>query len=93
MFDNDQQGHCTSIPRISFSNNLADVQQQQLIKHEKIAYRDPPVSSDFEFSISSYGMISADEVIFKGKLLHVKEHCTKKTLQDELLVNDKSEVD
>ncbi|XP_057493891.1 uncharacterized protein LOC130779309 [Actinidia eriantha] len=96
MFNNDQQSHCPSNPRISFSNDFADAQQQQqqqFIKHEKISYRDPPVSSDFEFSISSYGMISADEVIFKGKLLPVKEHCTKMTLRDELLVDDESEDD
>lgn len=72
MFNNDQQqGHCTSIPRISFSSDFADAQQQG-IKHEN-SYREPPVSSDFEFSLSNFGMIAADELIVKGKLLPLKE--------------------
>ncbi|GMP48406.1 hypothetical protein CsSME_00015768 [Camellia sinensis var. sinensis] len=88
MFNNEQQGqYCTSIPRISFSNDFADA--QQMIKHER-SYREPPASSsDFEFSVSNYGMISAEELIVKGKLVPVKEHCSKMTtLRDELLVDD-----
>ncbi|XP_052191984.1 uncharacterized protein LOC127801147 [Diospyros lotus] len=85
MLKKEQQDHCTSIPRISFSDYFAD--GHQLINHES-NYREPPVSSDFEFSTSSYGMISADELIRRGGLLPLKEHCTKMTLRDELLVDD-----
>ncbi|KAL7236612.1 hypothetical protein ACSBR1_019830 [Camellia fascicularis] len=86
MFNNDQQqqGHCTSIPRISFSSDFTDAQHQ--IKHES-SYREPPVSlEDFKFSIDSYGMISADELISKGKLLPLNTKMT--TLREELLVDD-----
>ncbi|XP_009772543.1 uncharacterized protein [Nicotiana sylvestris] len=75
-----QQGICTTMgPRISFSNDFADTQQ----KH---GYKEAPVSSDFEFSVSGYKMIPADEVFFKGKLLPLRENSTKATtLKDELL--------
>ncbi|XP_027157882.1 uncharacterized protein LOC113759505 [Coffea eugenioides] len=81
MFNNDQQGlHAAMGPRISFSNDFADTQQPT--KHDH-SYREAPVSSDFEFSVSGYNMISADEVFFKGKIVP-----TKTTLRDELLVED-----
>ncbi|KAK7319856.1 hypothetical protein RJT34_04584 [Clitoria ternatea] len=75
-------------PRISFSNDF--VVPQQAIKHENI-YREAPVSSDFEFSVKNYSMISADEVFFKGMLLPLKNDTSNKkvvTLRDELLMND-----
>ena len=73
-------------PRISFSNDFADA--QLAVKHENI-YREAPVSSDFEFSVKNYSMISADEVFYQGMLLPLKSDCSKKmTLRDELLVND-----
>ncbi|XP_027348320.1 uncharacterized protein LOC113859847 [Abrus precatorius] len=78
-------------PRISFSNDF--VVAQQAIKHENI-YREAPASSDFEFSVKSYSMISADEVFCQGMLLPLKSDCSKKvTLRDELLVNDDYEED
>ncbi|KAL5541101.1 hypothetical protein UlMin_043387 [Ulmus minor] len=76
-------------PRISFSNDFVDT-TQLAIKHDNI-YREAPVSSDFEFSVKNFGMKSADEIIFQGMLLPVKENSTnqmKKTLKDELLVDD-----
>ncbi|KAA8536191.1 hypothetical protein F0562_028669 [Nyssa sinensis] len=83
LFNNEQQGVCASMgPRISFSNDFVDT--QQAIKQESTC-REAPVSSDFEFSVSSYSMISADELFCKGKLL------PKMTLRDELLVNDEYE--
>ncbi|CAI9769931.1 unnamed protein product [Fraxinus pennsylvanica] len=73
-------------PRISFSSDFAD--PQPVMKQEN-SYREAPVSSDFEFSISNNTMISADELFFKGNLLPLKENCTKTTtLRDELLVDD-----
>lgn len=71
MFNNEQQQGYPSIPRISFSSDFAD--SQQAIKPEN-SYREPPVSSDFEFSLSNFGMnIAADELIVKGKLMPLKE--------------------
>lgn len=76
-------------PRISFSNDFVVGQQANIIKHENI-YREAPVSSsDFEFSVKNYSMISADEVFFQGMLLPLNTESSKKvTLRDELLVND-----
>ncbi|EXC17353.1 hypothetical protein L484_027543 [Morus notabilis] len=94
MFNNEQLGLCTSFmdPRISFSNDFADsTTTQQTMKHENI-YREAPVSSDFEFSVNNYAMRSADEIIFQGMLLPIKDnsanHLRKTTLKEELLVND-----
>ncbi|CAI8618403.1 unnamed protein product [Vicia faba] len=75
-------------PRISFSNDFV-VSQQQAIKHENI-YREAPVSSDFEFSVKKYSMITADQVFFKGMLLPGNECSKKVTLRDELLNDDDS---
>ncbi|XP_047337843.1 uncharacterized protein LOC124941548 [Impatiens glandulifera] len=90
MLSNEQQqvlyGGPTMGPRISFSSDFTHDS-----KHEN-SYREPPVSSDFEFSISGNSMISADEVFFKGKLLPLKESCGKiTTLKDELLLEDEDE--
>ncbi|CAI9104343.1 OLC1v1002994C1 [Oldenlandia corymbosa var. corymbosa] len=91
MYNNDQQGgiHSTMGPRISFSNDFAD--SQYPIKHEN-SYREAPVSSDFEFSVSGYNMIPADEVFFKGKLMPTKNSATKTTIRDELLADDDDDL-
>ncbi|KAF5448664.1 hypothetical protein F2P56_029173 [Juglans regia] len=91
MFNTEQQSLCTPTvnPRISFSNDFADIQQPT--KHEN-TYREAPVSSEFEFSVKNYSMMSADELFFKGMMLPVKNSCTnqqrKMTLRDELSVDD-----
>ncbi|KAH6834358.1 hypothetical protein C2S53_012105 [Perilla frutescens var. hirtella] len=89
MSSNDQrQAFYNTItgPRISFSNDFLDPQQP--IKLEK-SYREAPVSSDFEFSVRNYSMISADEVFFNGKMVPLKENLTRTTtLRDELLAGD-----
>lgn len=91
MFNTEKQGLCspTVDPRISFSNDFADFQQP--IKHEN-TYREAPVSSEFEFSVKDYSMMSADELFCKGMMLPVKNSCTnqqrKMTLRDELSVDD-----
>lgn len=69
-------------PRISFSNDFLD--SQYPIKSDK-SYREAPVSSDFEFSVKNYSMISADEVFFNGKMVPLMENFTKTTIRDELL--------
>ncbi|KAL3814220.1 hypothetical protein ACJIZ3_015488 [Penstemon smallii] len=89
MLNNEQHQHLynNSIgPRISFSNDFADF--QQTMKQEN-SYREAPVSSDFEFSLPNKTMITADELFSKGKLLPMKENCTKiTTLRDELRAGD-----
>ncbi|KAK8694735.1 hypothetical protein V6N13_072280 [Hibiscus sabdariffa] len=81
--------HCPPMsPRISFSNDF--VETQQIIKQERNS-REAPVSSDFEFSVSSYSMLTADELFFKGKLLPFKDNCSnqmQRTLREELLAGD-----
>ncbi|KAA8547207.1 hypothetical protein F0562_003637 [Nyssa sinensis] len=79
-------------PRISFSNDFVESghSHQQMIKHERTSRSEALVSSDFEFSVTNYSMMTADELFFKGRLLPFKDSCTsqKTTLRDELLVDD-----
>ncbi|KAG9450908.1 hypothetical protein H6P81_010873 [Aristolochia fimbriata] len=87
-----QSSFCPSMsPRISFSNDFIDP-DQKIIKHERLAAPPPDASSDFEFSVSNYSMIAADEIFFKGRILPLKENCTTKlqkmTLRDELRNDD-----
>ncbi|KAI9165709.1 hypothetical protein LWI28_019155 [Acer negundo] len=91
--EHNKGSHCAPMsPRISFSNDFAET--QQMIKQERIiSSREapPPVSSDFEFSVTNNSMMSADELFFKGKLLPFKESCNsqmQRTLREELLVDD-----
>lgn len=80
-------------PRISFSNDFVDAKQAMNMKHEGI-YREAPVSTDFEFCVKNYAMISADEVFSQGMLVpnnnNSKCMTSKKmtTLRDELLLSD-----
>lgn len=79
--------HCAPVsPRISFSNDFVDT--QQISKQEKSCRSEAPVSSDFEFSVTNYSMMSADELFFKGRLLPFKDNNKKTTLREELLVDD-----
>ncbi|KAK4347874.1 hypothetical protein RND71_034213 [Anisodus tanguticus] len=84
-------------PRISFSNDFVDSstsssQLHQIMKNDR-TYRDAPVSSDFEFNVSNYSMMSADQLFSNGRLLPFKECCSHKTttLRDELLHEDKDD--
>lgn len=84
-------------PRISFSNDF--VESTSHSHHQMMrTYRDAPVSSDFEFSVTNYSMMSADELFSQGRLLPLKESCNnnqfqKTTLRDELMVEDDDGVD
>ncbi|XP_050206509.1 uncharacterized protein LOC126656081 [Mercurialis annua] len=88
--DHSKGQYCPPIsPRISFSNDFAD--SQQIIKQETRA--SPSSSADFEFnSVTSYSMMSADELFCKGKFVPFKENGNKMqrttTIRDELLVDD-----
>lgn len=89
MYNSEHKGHCPPMsPRISFSNDLVD--SQQIIKQERSS-REAPVSTDFEFSVSNYSMMSADELFFKGRLLPFKDNGSnqmQRTIRDELLADD-----
>ncbi|XP_077225093.1 uncharacterized protein LOC143858323 [Tasmannia lanceolata] len=85
MFNTDHQMG----PRISFSNDfIIDTVDHHTIKPERSASQ----PSDFEFSVTNYNMITADELFFKGRLLPLKDNCTNKlhkmTLRDELRIHD-----
>ncbi|CAJ1942791.1 unnamed protein product [Sphenostylis stenocarpa] len=99
MYNSEHKGrhhnhHCAPVsPRISFSNDFADAQQATKQEHSSASRSEvPAVSSDFEFSVTNYSMMSADELFFKGRLLPYKD--TKRattTLREELLVDDDDE--
>lgn len=91
-------------PRISFSNDFVDSashSNSHSHHHHQVmrAYRDAPVSSsDFEFSVTNYSMMSADELFSQGRLLPLKESSSsqfhhKSTLRDELMVEDDRDHD
>ncbi|XP_047313462.1 uncharacterized protein LOC124916748 [Impatiens glandulifera] len=80
-------------PRISFSNDFVESHHH----HHHLKPRSalpPPPSSDFEFSVTGYSMITADELFFQGKLLPFKDCSTRPTttttttLREELLAGD-----
>ncbi|KAL3525698.1 hypothetical protein ACH5RR_014070 [Cinchona calisaya] len=108
--NNEQQQHkplgdqfCS--PRISFSSDFIETSTATTTHHShhpqtvRSSYRDAPVSSDFEFSVSNYSMMSADELFSQGRLLPLKENSptnrfqktTTTTLRDELLQVDEDD--
>ncbi|XP_022149537.1 uncharacterized protein LOC111017947 [Momordica charantia] len=86
-------------PRISFSSDFVDLQQTRTaIPTAATSSPSPPVSSDFEFSVSNYSMMPADELFFEGRLLPFKDSHSHHhpfhrptTLRDELLLEDEDE--
>lgn len=95
MYNSEHKGHhhfAPMSPRISFSNDFVDAQQAMKQEIRSSRSEPPPVSSDFEFSVTNYSMMSADELFFKGRLLPYKDNCNNQqkttTLRDELLVED-----
>ncbi|KAL5063953.1 hypothetical protein RYX36_025690 [Vicia faba] len=87
---NQYHNHSLSVsPRISFSNDFVDTQQVSNQEKTTTTRSDGPVSTDFEFSVSNYSMMSADELFCKGRLLPFKDSNKKiTTLREELLVDD-----
>lgn len=90
----EQKGHhhCAPMsPRISFSNDFVDLQQAMKQQERRSDTHIPVVSSDFEFSVTNYSMMSADELFSKGRLLPYKDNKIQRattTLKQELLHND-----
>lgn len=84
--------HCAPMsPRISFSNDFVDLQQAMKQQERRSDTHIPVVSSDFEFSVTNYSMMSADELFSKGRLLPYKDNKMQRattTLKQELLHND-----
>ncbi|GAB2231696.1 hypothetical protein Droror1_Dr00010708 [Drosera rotundifolia] len=90
-------------PRISFSNDFVEAHTQGSIIRQERVNREGPISTDFEFNVSGYSMITADELFSKGRLLPLKQRGSPSTspgigsitttLRDELLVDDDGEDD
>ncbi|KAE9614313.1 hypothetical protein Lal_00016686 [Lupinus albus] len=82
-------------PRISFSNDFVDTQQAMNQERGNPRSDSSLVSSDFEFSVTNYNMMSADELFSKGRLLPFKDnnkmHKGTTTLREELLVDEDEE--
>ncbi|KAL7141378.1 hypothetical protein ABFS83_08G048900 [Erythranthe nasuta] len=96
--ESSQYSHSNSNFNSNSNSNFNSHHHQ--IRAAAAAYRDAPVSSDFEFSVTNYSMMSADELFFKGRLLPLKESCTSNgaynggkttTLRDELEHNEEEE--
>ncbi|KAE9607779.1 hypothetical protein Lal_00013439 [Lupinus albus] len=101
MYNSEHKNHHEhhQCPRISFSNDFIDT--QQAMKQEHGCSRSDSallVSSDFEFSVTNYSMMNADELFSKGRLLPFKDNCNNNkmlhkgttTLREELLVDEDS---
>ncbi|XP_010558279.1 PREDICTED: uncharacterized protein LOC104826982 [Tarenaya hassleriana] len=73
-------------PRISFSNDFVEIKPE---KSNTVRAKTELSSSDFEFSVTNYTMMTADELFFKGKLLPFKEtNHVQRTLREELLIEE-----
>lgn len=91
-------------PRISFSNDFVEsARQASNPGHELTRLKETSSSSsssDFEFSVTGYSMMSADELFFKGRLLPFQDTCrhgkkgattTTTTLREELLAEEEED--
>lgn len=78
--------------RISFSNEFVEIRSE---KSNNINTRSSvsKSSTDFEFSVTDYSMIPADEIFLKGKILPLKQtRHVHRTLREELLVEEEGSV-
>ncbi|KAG2327260.1 hypothetical protein Bca4012_036262 [Brassica carinata] len=84
-------------PRISFSNDFVEIRPettktQRSSPLSKQEGSSSSASENFEFSVSNYTMMPADELFSKGKLLPYKEtNQVQRTLREELLVDEEEE--
>ncbi|KAF8085488.1 hypothetical protein N665_0666s0035 [Sinapis alba] len=85
-------------PRISFSNDFVEIRPETRKTPRSSPLSKPEGSSsssaseNFEFSVSNYTMMPADELFSKGKLLPFKEaNQGQRTLREELLVEEEEE--
>ncbi|CAN8278603.1 unnamed protein product [Cochlearia groenlandica] len=89
-----------NVARISFSNEFVELKSEKSDNVNKSNNKNNTRSSfskpsiDFEFSVTDYSMIPADEIFLKGKILPYKEtNNVHKTLREELLVEEEGLVD
>ncbi|CAH8354192.1 unnamed protein product [Eruca vesicaria subsp. sativa] len=85
-------------PRISFSNDFVEIRPETTNKprssplSKQEGSSSATASDNFEFSVSNYTMMPADELFSKGKLLPYKEtNQVQRTLREELLVEEDEE--
>ncbi|KAL0718541.1 hypothetical protein Bca4012_067863 [Brassica carinata] len=83
-------------PRISFSNDFVETRPEITKTPRSSPLSKPEGSSsatdNFEFSVSDYTMMPADELFSKGKFFPFKEtNQIQRTLREELLVEDEEE--
>uniref|UniRef100_A0A1J3J7B1 Uncharacterized protein n=1 Tax=Noccaea caerulescens TaxID=107243 RepID=A0A1J3J7B1_NOCCA len=93
---NSNGGGSPMSPRISFSNDFVEIRPETTKKTRSSPLSKPEGSSsasdNFEFSVSNYTMMPADELFSQGKLLPFKEtNHAQRTLREELLVGEDEE--
>ncbi|CAH8318845.1 unnamed protein product [Eruca vesicaria subsp. sativa] len=94
----EMQNSINGAARISFSNEFVETRSEKnKVKSNNVNTTRTSfskTSDDFEFSVTDYAMIPADEIFLKGKVLPFKEtgH-VHRTLRQELLVDEESPVD
>ncbi|CAN6480193.1 unnamed protein product [Victoria cruziana] len=106
MFNTDHQPFCPPLsPRISFSSDFVEVVDElsrgciKRADRSLAASSSSPGDADFEFSVSNFNMLTADQLFHQGRMLpfkgdHVGRSSGKKvtTLRDELCAADDHEA-
>lgn len=88
---NSNGGGTPMSPRISFSNDFVEIKPEttKTTRSSPLSKQEGSSSDNFEFSVSNYTMMPADELFSKGKLLPFKEtNQVQRTLREELLVEE-----
>ncbi|CAH2043133.1 unnamed protein product [Thlaspi arvense] len=96
MYNSNGGGGTPMSPRISFSNDFVEIRPETTKTTRSSPLSKPEgsnsASDNFEFSVSNYTMMPADELFSKGKLLPFKEtNQVQRTLREELLVEEDEE--
>lgn len=93
----DMHNSINGAARISFSNEFVEIRSEKnSTKSNNVNTRSSfsKTHDDFEFSVTDYAMIPADEIFLKGKILPFKETThVHRTLREELLVDEEGPVD
>lgn len=92
----DMHNSINGAARISFSNEFVEIRSEKnSTKSNNVNTRSSfsKIPDDFEFSVTDYSMIPADEIFLKGKILPFKETShVRRTLREELLVDEEGPV-
>lgn len=93
----DMHNSINGAARISFSNEFVEIRSEKnstKINNVNTRSSFSKTPDDFEFSVTDYAMIPADEIFLKGKILPFKETThVHRTLREELLVDEEGPVD